>query len=330
MSNFITRIFKHWFAGIFVSQGLTYLDKEEIGYARSEFQRALRIAPDLYRARYYLGLVLRKEGKNAEALEELSAAIDLKPKLDSAWQERALVKLDLGDIDGAIEDSKKALSLKEDLQNYLALGTVYTKAQNLEEAEQVLRKAVQFDPKNAAAQARLGDCLSEQGRLEEAQDAFKESVKANPKNGLAFAKLARVTEKLGDYKEALTLYTRASFLDPQNAGYRCSAARVAEKDGDVAGAIISYQEAVKLDPECLTALVKLCAHARQVSDFEKARSYAERMLSSHPEDWEPYFQMALIAVAEEDKASAKELLKKARSLNREGVEAALKEEQVSL
>ena len=323
MFSGIVKAGKRCFAGIFVSQGLTNYDKKEWNYAESQFRRALRIAPDHYQARYLLAEALCQCDRFQEAEDELTQAIKLRPKTDTAWRLRGLARIELKKEEEAIADCQKSVELKGDFSNYLSLGMAYTAAKKFVEAGEALGKAAKMDPKNAAVNESVGECMLEQGRLEEARDAFRAAVKADSRDGAAYAKLAEVTEKLGDFKEALVHYTRAGFLEPKNAKYRVDAARVAIADGDFSGAIISYQEAVKLDPENITALIALCQYAREINDLEKAHSYAERLIGAHPDEWQANLEMAITLSVEGKKSEAQGFLAKALKLDNDAVKGEL-------
>jgi len=329
MITFIRGVIRRWIASIFVSQGLTLFDKGQLEYAKAEFQRALRIAPDHPQAHYNLGRIYSRQGRNSEAAAALTAAISFKPKFPAAFALRGLNRLDSGDIEGAIADCERAVALKRSYEHLIDLGSVYTAAKRFDNAQKALQDAVALRPKEGGAHCRLGDCRLQQGQYEEALRILSKAAELEPNNASVFATLARAHEKLGDHREALKNYTRAGFLDRKNAEYRCDAARISEAQGDSAGAIISYQEALRIDPECAAALLRLSREARQDGDMEKARGYAERLARAHPERWEGLYEVALALARLGDEKSALESLKEAVLRDRDAVAAAVDESHFS-
>ena len=86
-----------------------------------------------------------------------------------------------GDIDGAIENYKKALRLKPNYAdaNY-SLGSILGKRGNYEEAIGHLKIAAEIDSKNSLAHNNLGLALSLSGNPEKAIPHFQEALRLNP------------------------------------------------------------------------------------------------------------------------------------------------------
>ncbi len=82
--------------------------------AAEDFARALELRPGWTNAEINLGATQRRLGQLALARTTLDAAVDHDPASVLALANRALVRLDQGDMEGAMDDARRALSLRPD------------------------------------------------------------------------------------------------------------------------------------------------------------------------------------------------------------------------
>ncbi len=321
MFGFITRIGRRWFASIPLGQALTLFDKGKLEYATAELQRTLRIYPQHEKAFYHLGRIYSKQGRHAEAVEAFDRVIELRPEFAPAFMGRGLSRLELRQVPEAVSDCERAVALKKDYQNLIALGSAFAAAKRYDEAEQTLQEAQRLKPKEAAACAALGECFYEQGKFQQAAEALTKACAIDAKDADTLSMLGMCLEAMGDLKGAMARYTKASFLDPKNAMHCCRAAHTAELQGDPEGAAISYQEALRIDPECSEALYQLSRLLRD-HDPEKARGYAERLARAFPEKWEGHFELAVILASLGEEKEALSALKEAVERDKAAVTAA--------
>ena len=88
------------------------------------------------------------------------------------------------------------------------LGYYYYKRDNLSDAERMLRKALEIDPKHAKALTNLGMVLGAEKRFDESYQAFSKAVgpaAANSNVGVLMAKQGRNDEARKEFHEALAL-----------------------------------------------------------------------------------------------------------------------------
>ena len=88
--------------------------------------------------------------------------------------------------------------------------------QKLVDAEQHLRKAVQFDPKYGAAWVTLGQILLVQHHNDEARVSCQQGVVAEPSYVISYLCLADIATRAHAWDEVLKLSTRAIELDSSN------------------------------------------------------------------------------------------------------------------
>ncbi len=161
--------------------GLACLEVGHISDAIEAFERAVASNPRYTDAYFRLGIALEKRGNIGSAIVAYHRATELDPSLTEAWFRAGAVVYTLGHRDEAIGCFRRAAA-NGDNSSFARLG----KARALliedrdHEAEQVLRKTLAFDPRNAMAHDLLGNLLSESGRFDEARDCFQRAIAIAP------------------------------------------------------------------------------------------------------------------------------------------------------
>jgi len=146
-------------------------------------RRALAIDPDLADAHAYLGSALVSLGKVDEGIASIQEAIRREPENGQAYQALArALWVGKGDIAGAIPVLERSITLNPEAgYSYLQLGLLLSWEQRYDEAEKVLKRAVelqnQFISGNTGLQmiganARLGYVYYLQHRYDEAVQEF--------------------------------------------------------------------------------------------------------------------------------------------------------------
>ena len=108
----------------------------------------------------------------------------------------ALLYLELGRPDKAIEHFQRTLALRGDLAPaHYNLGTAFTLARKLDQAVYEFQRAIKIDPAYANAHNNLGNVLLAQGKVEEAIQEFREVVRLQPDSPLAAANLAAALKR---------------------------------------------------------------------------------------------------------------------------------------
>jgi Tfp pilus assembly protein PilF len=94
--------------------GDVFLGKNQTDEAISQYQEAIRLAPDYAKAHYNLGVALEKEGQTDEATRQYQETIRLKPDYAEAHNNLGAVLGRKGQIDEAIRQFQEAIRLKPD------------------------------------------------------------------------------------------------------------------------------------------------------------------------------------------------------------------------
>jgi tetratricopeptide (TPR) repeat protein len=125
-------------------------------------------------------------------------------------------------------------------------------------AEENLKKVIELDPENEAANLNLGLLLAEQRRMDEAERALRTVLNANPDNNPVAAKnLSIIVAQRGDLAGAVEYATMAYKARPDAPDYGYTLAYYQVQNGQKDEAKKTLQQIIKSNPEYLTATIFL-------------------------------------------------------------------------
>jgi tetratricopeptide (TPR) repeat protein len=155
---------------------------------------------------YNEGVVLVKEGKDAEAIAKFESAVNIRPELTAGYIALAKVNAKISNWDKAIENGLKALEVDDDQPEIHAImAEAYGKKGDKAKAAEYRKKA----PANPRGLFNEAARLINDGKDSEAEPLLKQAVGADPSFGLAFYELGMVQARLGknaDARESLQKY----------------------------------------------------------------------------------------------------------------------------
>ena len=199
--------------------GFACFKNGDLPAAEKWLKRAVETNPRDSIAQYQLGLVYRKQGRQAEADKAmaLSAEIRRRDTDESQLRLECAQKLDAGPREEARALCRRLYD-PDNAEKLTALGTIYGQHGDLEAALPPLRRAAELAPQAPQMQYNLAFTYFQMGRFEEARAPLAKAVERWPDlfplNALYGAVLARLGQDLAAYG---TL-RRAYDLNPQDAG----------------------------------------------------------------------------------------------------------------
>ena len=146
--------------------------------AASFFARTVRLNPDLPDAHFHLGQILRMEGHPRLALAMLERELRVDDTHPSVHAEMAWCCEDTEDFPAALRMIRAAVERAPEWGVYLhSLAELLLKADwNPDEAREAARRAVQLDPDHAAGWQVLGRLAAEAEDIEEAERLLRKAV----------------------------------------------------------------------------------------------------------------------------------------------------------
>jgi Flp pilus assembly protein TadD len=168
---------------------------------RSEFalyQAMAREAPESAGAHLNFGTSLAEAGREAEAIDQYRAAIELSPDYIGPHSQLAFALLDQGDLVGATSEMREVVRLQPgsaDAHNNL--GLALKRSGQLDSAIAEYQAALRLDPNSELALNNLGSAFLARGDLRPAIAAFRAALRAQPDFDAARKNLVQAFQEAG-------------------------------------------------------------------------------------------------------------------------------------
>jgi tetratricopeptide (TPR) repeat protein len=321
------KAYRAWFDLGYIYTATTHLPEAVVAYRKS-----VEAKPDVFESNLNLGVLLTRQGDNAEAEKYLKAATQLKPTANSdqglarAWLSLGLVQ-EKNDPEQALaayaaaakltpSDPEPHLSaghlletqgkLAEAAREYQAaarldpksvepitgLVNVYSRQKNLPEAEAELRKLLAIEPGNNTAQLQLGRVLAAEGKSAEAASFLTSERNSSPNDPRAALELGTVYVKAGKYPEAEQQFRVAVERLPQDAEAHYALGSVLMQEKRYPESQDELLLAAKLAPDMAEIYGNLAVVAAENKNFDLAIRAVDQRAKFLPDIPATYFLRA--------------------------------------
>jgi tetratricopeptide (TPR) repeat protein len=206
---------------------------------------------------------------------------------------------DQGQMNGAIEEYKKALELDPDNSMiYSEMAEMYLKNNRIREAVDTAERAIKADPDNLEAHRLLSSVYVQIiGRanvqqppsvdtINNAIREFEEIVRIDPSERQAFLMLGRLYQVKGDRTKAAEIYKAYLGIEPGSEEGATALAKLQMDAGNNKEAAELLEEFVKQQPESSAAFQTLGQAYSDLREFEKAAAAYRRASELDPDDLE--------------------------------------------
>jgi arylsulfatase A-like enzyme/Tfp pilus assembly protein PilF len=234
--------------------------------------------------RSHLGISLLMQGKTAESLAELKAALALDPELADLQYDVGNVCAALGQTSEAIGHYRKAVELDPQHENaHHNLGTMLAASGRLDEAIGHFQRSLEIKPDNVRAQVSFADLLAGRGLVDQAIAHYRKALEIEPNdvdacNNLGFALAGR-----GKIDEAIALYRKTLQIRPDYAPAHNNLGLALAGRRQFDEAIAHYEKAIQIKPDFAAAHNNLgVALASGRGDMNAAIKHFHRALEIQP------------------------------------------------
>lgn len=224
--------------------------------ALEEFETAIALNPNAWKAIHNRGVSLGLQGKLEEAIADFTRAVELKPDYSNAWFNRGEIHFEQGQYDRAEDDYAAALRLKaDDAEILVRRGSARFQLKKFGEALADFNRAVQLSPNNASAIAHRADAYRALGQWSSAAADFRRATSLDPTNsramqGAAWLMATCPEARYRDPKLALAAAERAiELLGEDDWRYLDTLAAAQASGGQFGQAVATATKAESLAPE---------------------------------------------------------------------------------
>ena len=269
-------------------EGSYYFERDsdkDTDMAAKYFERATQLDPSyalawvgLSRARKWqavTGLIPKEEGYRI-AREAVQRALSLNPNLAEAHAQLGRIRDQLDfDWTGANDAYRRAVELEPGNPEYVAMdGASTAELGRLDEALQLLHRAVNLDPLNARSWAGLGEIEFRAGKLKEAEVDLKHAHELRPDDFLASVFLSQTHVMQGRPQDALPEIKRVGYENTRAWLYAIAyhaLGRNKESDAALRELITKYQA---IDPYLIAEVYAFRNEASEAFEWLD-RAYSE-------------------------------------------------------
>jgi tetratricopeptide (TPR) repeat protein len=257
--------------------------------------------PNLWEARFDLGVVLASTGDLGAAEEQLATAARLSPEvpdlaiaLAEVRRRRGEHKLAAQGLGDFVHDHPGSVEAR--MQYITALRESGQVDKAIAEAREVLVRK----PADASALAELALARLARGDKEAAALLAKQAIDSSPGSAVAHRATGLLDLANGDDAEAFAEFRKAAQADPRDTTSRLNMGVVLLKAGAYSKAAEQYREILKVSAEDVDAQVGLAAALRGQSDaahpqnLDQARSLLEKVVASSPHATNALYNLAVL------------------------------------
>ena len=211
---------------------------------------AVKLSPKDAKSHINLGIILHELGRFNEAEKYYRNGIALKPNFAEAHYNLGITLQELGRFEEAIESYKQAIVLKPEYANaYSNLGNSLQKLGKLEKAKEYYKYALDLKPDFAEAHYNYGNIQKELDKLDEALNSYKKAINLYPDFVQAYCNLGNTLQALGKIDEAEVNYKKAISIKPNYAKAHGNLANIFKERGRLDEAEAMYRKAIALQPD---------------------------------------------------------------------------------
>ncbi len=170
-------------------------------------------------------------------------------------------------------------------------GVIAMQQGDLNEAERLIRRALEASPEDVNFYNTLGTLLRRQGNIEQARACFEQYLHLAPNDADAAFNLANLLKGQGELKQAERLYRQVLSRQPQHLNARLSLAFLLRRQGHLCEAESCFREGLsqkEMAPQFLLGLGLVLSGQHR---HEEAEEYFRQMLLIQPQNADANFYL---------------------------------------
>lgn len=258
---------------ILVYQAQTSLAQKNTHEAEQLLRKALSIDPENAGAYLNMGLLKIELMERNGAIENLKKAISLKPNLYRAHTEIGKIFIFERNFDDACEFLEDAWNIGNEITAGQLLIEVYLQLDNVEEAKNILNQLLSFGKTTGEIEFLAGLIAKKEGETESAIKAFLKASQFDGHNAEFYYACGNSLLELQEYRDSLVAYEKAIHLAPSVKEPYHNAGIAHIKLNEYDEAIKQFEKILKLDPESAQVKKILAGLYGKIGDMNMATRY---------------------------------------------------------
>lgn len=183
----------------------------DINDATEAYENAYNLAPNNWRVISEFGIFYYQHGMYKQAYSKFNRMVKLSPNNHYAYRALAASQYGMGDLEGAIENTQKAIDILPTDEAYSNLGAMLFSIKKYEESVTAFTKAIEIKSTEYLNWGNLADAYKvindkkTEESFKRAAELAKKSLSINPNNSFTKACLSYYLANLGEFGQALKL-----------------------------------------------------------------------------------------------------------------------------
>ncbi len=296
------------------TQGLFHFQQKNYVAAKEYFEKAIAGKSNHLDAAFFLGVSNLKTDNINQALANLNRVYALAPGTFKVAKMTALARFKSKDLAGAeaiLEKLIKSEDTPDDPLIFNMLGNIYIAQGKLNEANDLLDKAIALAPDSTDTRLKLGAGLLSQGNEERAIKELQTAVDLDPEFEQADIMLTLAYLRLERFAEAIQSAEHFIQKNPKQGVARSLQGLAFIGLGETAQARAAFEEALKIEPGEPTAAHRLVAMELKDNNAVRAELLLEQVLTSNANHLPTLLALAELRLKAGDKTRFEALLYKA-------------------
>ena len=194
-------------------------------------------------------------------------------------------------------------------------GVILKNKGKLQEAESLLRKAIELNPEYAMAYYNLGNTLKDLGKVVEAESSLRKAIELKSDYTDAHLNLGLIFKNIGKLQEAELSTRKAIELNPKHAAAHNNLGLICKDLGELEEAEISYRKAIKLNPDFAEAHSNLGIIFKDLGELEEAEISYRKAIKLNPDFENAHFNLGNVFIEQGKLKEAEISYRKAIKLN---------------
>ncbi len=193
-------------------------EKGDLKAAAREYQLVSRSDEHFIQARLRMAYLTFQTGDKVRARQIINNLLTLAPKQEEIYLTSSYFYEEDNQWDQAIQALKAGLGkVERPVEIHFRLAVLYEKQHKRDDSIQEIKKVLKLEPNNPDAQNFLGYTYAESGiNLDEAEKLVREALQAKPNSGHIIDSLGWVFYKKGQYGKAVAELERAHHIMPHD------------------------------------------------------------------------------------------------------------------
>jgi tetratricopeptide (TPR) repeat protein len=253
---------------------------------------------------------------DAEVIEKLRSIGYIGDERMEAQNNRGLIALDEGDVDGAIAQFEGALAKgSTGPEMRLNLARAYLQKGDVARTRALTSEILRADARNKQALVLLAGAAIQEDKYPEAERNLGRALVIDPSFALAHTKLGEVLQKEGRDDEALAELLKSVAIAPLSPVEYNAIGNIHRRHGRIEPAIEAYRDALRADPQYIGAYNNLGLCLQEKGRLSEAEALYTKALAIRPENAVLRNSMATLRSAQGNRAAALEEVTRALQAN---------------